>query len=314
MAKSSNRRKNGKVVKADIKKRVNNALKYELKDLRIVSVVDREEVEGRSRPLPRTYVWDVRKNKEVSLSLNQRYAIHSLRWKWDVYTGIVCRDITTGEITFAKEDGFVCNEEYFQNELSSHLADKLCDDFIACEGNSLTMVWVMCPVLMETELDVKILLYGLWKWNILGSHLTEKENADTGRVIRFYRAETFDDFLEWWNNQSHYLDLARQNKIITFRFVGTGTKPLPKELVAYRNELKLILEKDLIVFNPRATVKGFVEGGAMENIKVSGEVCSLLMTSFDKIPSCLDVYVDVKYENGDVNKIKFCGGNREKQD
>lgn len=307
MAKSSNRRKNGKTAKADLRKRINKSLQHELRNLRIVSVVDRVEIDGTSRTKPRTYVWDVKKNREVSLTTNQQFAIHNLSWKWDVYTGIVCRDFETGEVKITDEDGFICSQAYKQTDLSNELADRLCDAFIGCKGNSLTMVWVMSPLEMETELNVDVILYGLWKWNILGNMLTENEQKDEGKLVRHFRTDTFKDFKEWWVDQERYMEIGNQNKVVTFEFSGTGLKPLPKELIAYRDELKRIFTKDLLIFNPRATVKGFMKDGAMKDVTVSGEVCSLLMTAFDNIPQCLDVYVEVKYESGEVNKIKFFG-------
>lgn len=308
MAKSSNRRKNGKVVKASIKKRVDTSLKHEIRNLRVVSIVDKIEVDGAQRNKPRTYVWDVKKNKEVSMTPNQRFAISNLSWKWDVYTGIIRRDFNTGKVTIVSEDGFICKQPYQQTELSNELADRLCDAFVECDGDALTVVWVMSPLEMELELDVQMVLYGLWKWDILGNILTENEHKHKDKIVKHFRTDTFDEFKEWWGKQEHYAEISNKNKFITFEFIGTGIKPLPKELVNYRDELKRIFGKDAITYNPHASVRGFTKDGAMKDVEVSGEVCSLLMTAFDNIPQCLDAYVEVKYENGGVNKIKFFGG------
>lgn len=66
MAKSKNRRKDGKVVKVDHKQRYRRMLATEIKDLMVCNIVDRREVvdgELRTSMTPRTLVYNRRLKK-----------------------------------------------------------------------------------------------------------------------------------------------------------------------------------------------------------------------------------------------------------
>lgn len=289
MAKSSNKRKNGKRVEHSVKKRMVRGLANDLNGLIIINIVDRAEIDGQSKSVPRSLVWDTKKGKEVAITKLQEHALKKERWNWDVYTAIVVRE--DGIVSLTSEDGFISNTPCLQTELSGDLVDKIVDDFDRVGDNALTMIWAMTPYAMPLELDLKMIVYSLFRWNVLGNMLTKREIDEDIPVVH-YRAEKFDDFFHWYENQVRYKELTTQRKRVSLMFF-VNDEPLVKgELGAFRD--RLLKAGFDFVKNKRAYLKEWY-GLAFENTVLTGKQTSTLLNILEQMPRCLKAELSVHY-------------------
>ena len=312
MAQSKNKRKNGKVIKkndANVK-RMRRMASYDLKELIICNVVDRKEIEGdRSEMVPRTLIFNRNTNKVMAgVSSLQERALRTERWKWNIHSGIICRN-PDGEVYLDKEKNIFTQTEVLLTEMNDYVSDELISAFQKTNSlNALTMFWIASPYDMGDP-PLEAVLAPLWKFNVLGNMLTRYETEQEDHVVVHYRADTLKDYVEWFLNQDKHKQELDTLRTFTIWFEPTGTKMQKGELVAYRKQLVEVGKIDQIgvnaePFTPTATVKGFVGYGKRTFVD-KGIAMSQLMTALDTVPPCLNAFVEVKYLDGRENLVKF---------
>lgn len=316
MAKSKNRRKNGKAVKVDHLQRYRRMLATEIKDLMVCSVVDRREVvdgEVREAMLPRTAVYNRRLRKVVTITKLQEEAFREQRWKWNIQTGVVCRK-QDGTVYLDREMNTQTVTEVLLTEMNEHVTDMLVEAWEKVNTlHALTMFWVACPYEIE-DIPQEAVLAPMWAYNITGNLLTSYEQENPQLDVIHFRSDTLEEYTEWFNHQSKYAARVKMLRDFTYRFeVGTG-KMKKGKLVAYR---QLLRDKTAIEdpsfgyekFDPFATVQGFVNWGEHTG-RVDGVKSGKLLSYFDTVPPCLKVYVTLKYDDGEVNQVMFYNGEK----
>ena len=210
MATSKNRRKNGKRCKNDTAKRMRQMAAYDLKDLMVCNVVDRNELcsgEG-SEMIPRTLVYNRRLKAITPITRLQECALKTERWFWNIQFGIVCRK-QNGEVYFDKETNVQLGTEVLLTEMNDYVVDKLMDLWNRVNPlHALTMYWVACPYDIDKRgieyLPIEAILAPLWKFNVLGNMLTRYEQDNPNLQVLHYKANTLDDFFGWYISQEKY--------------------------------------------------------------------------------------------------------------
>lgn len=303
MAKSKNKRKNGKSAKHDIIKRARTQASYDLKDLVVCNIVDKGEITGEDRLIPRTLVFNRRTRKIVGMTTLQQTGLMKQRWNWNIHSGIVCRT-QNGKVYLDREQNIFTKTEVFLTELTSYIADTLCDTYMKCNPmHRLTMFWVAAPYDMG-QIDVECVLAPMWKFNVLGNLLTEYEQENTNVPVTYYKATTLDEYVEWFSFQDRYLDRLSQKAKVRIKFEVTQDKMKKGQLIELRKNLQdLNLIPD---FNPLATPRGF--SSKEWCFEVTGQEISKIMSVLTKTPKCLNVYVDSEYEKGAIHKVKLENG------
>lgn len=312
MAQSKNKRKNGKVVKkndANVK-RLRRMASYDLKDLVVCNVVGRKEIDGdRSEMIPRTLVFNRKTNKvKPFVSSLQERVLVTERWRWNIHSGVICRK-PDGEVYIDKEQNIFTKTEVLLTEMNDYIANELIDAWQKANSlNALTMFWIASPYDMGDP-PLRAVLAPLWKFNVLGNMLTQYEREQEDLVVVHYRADTLEEFVDWFLFQDKHKKELEKLRTVTFWFEPTGVKMQKGELVAYRKRLVEVGKIDQLGINAElpqlvATVKGFVSYGK-RTFASKGLAMSQFMTAIDTVPPCLNAFVKVSYEDGRENLIRF---------
>lgn len=307
MARSKNKRKNGKVIKpndANIK-RMRRMASYDLKDLMICNVVDLKELVGdRQTLIPRSLVYNRKKGAIVGVTPLQERALKSERWKWNIHSGIICRK-QDGEVYLDREENIFTQTEVRLTEMNDYVTDTLSDHFLKCNPmHRLTMFWVATPYDMG-DVPVEAVLAPVWKFNVLGNLLTQYEMEYPDHVAVHYSAKSLAEFVNWFISQREYQQRLGQHCTVSFHFEKTDIKMKKGELIAFREELQKIISD----FHRNATVRDFINGTF--EYRMSGIEQSKIVAKLAKTPNCLACVLTIKYDNEKPTKIRFTGGKEE---
>lgn len=313
MAKSKNRRKNGKSVTNNHAERIKRYLASEIKDLMVCNVVGTSEVKGdHNEMVPRTCVYSLSRRNVTSITKQQAAALKEHRWAWNIQFGIVCRK-PDGEVYLDKEENAQLFTEVKLQEMNDFVTEKLMELWQACNPlNALTMYWVATPYIIENlgvDVPLEAVLAPLWAFNVLGSVLTQYEQDNKDYKVLHYRTDSLDEFVKWYLSQNKYREDLKQEITLTYLFEQSGEKMQKGEIVAWRNKLIEVgkieqLGFDHDKFNPRATVEGFVSWGK-HTATMNGFDASILMGVFDEVPKCLNVRVDITFKDGTTSQVKL---------
>lgn len=313
MAKSKNRRKNGKSVANNHAERIKRYLASEIKDFMVCNVVDTSEVKGdRNEMVPRTCVYSLSRRNVTSITKQQATALKEHRWAWNIQFGIVCRK-PDGEVYLDKEENAQIFTEVKLQEMNAFVTEKLMELWQLCNPlNALTMYWVATPYIIENrgvDVPLEAVLAPLWAFNVLGNVLTQYEQYNKDCEVLHYRTDSLDEFVKWYLSQNKYREDLKQERTLTYWFEPGGEKMQKGELVAWRNKLVEVgkieqLGFDHEKFNPRATVEGFVKWGK-HSAAMNGFDASILMGVFDEVPKCLNVRVDITFKDGTTSQVKL---------
>lgn len=312
MAKSKNKRKNGRVVKHDRVKRMRTMAAYDLQNLMVCNVVDRVELESeaRSTMIPRTCVYN-RKTKTVTpITRLQEAALKTERWLWNIQMGIVCRR-QDGEVYLDKDVNTQLETEVLLTEMNDYVTDKLTELWGKVNSlHALTMYWVASPYRLgeDEAIPLEAVLAPLWKFNVLGNMLTQYERDNEDVQVVHYRTNNFEEFGVWFVSQGRYRRERNNLRTLTYWFEPSGIKMKKGELMAWREDL---ITKGKIEeigfnhdkFNPVATPNGFKAWGK-HTAAMDGYASSVLMREFEGVPACLEVYVELE-KNGETAKVKL---------
>lgn len=313
MAKSKNRRKNGKSVANNHAERIKRYLASEIKDLMVCNAVGTSEVKGdRNEMIPRTCVYSLSRRNVTSITKLQATALKEHRWAWNIQFGIVCRK-PDGEVYLDKEENAQLFTEVKLQEMNDFVTEKLMELWQLCNPlNALTMYWVATPYIIENrgvDVPLEAVLAPIWEFNVLGSVLTQYEQDNKDCKVLHYRTDSLDEFVKWYLSQNKYREDLKQERTLTYWFEPTGEKMQKGDLAAWRNKLVEVgkieqLGFDHEQFNPRATVEGFVKWGK-HSAAMNGFDASILMGVFDEVPKCLNVRVDIIFKDGTTSQVKL---------
>lgn len=294
MAKSKNRRKNGKVPERNLTKTIRKHLAHRLNDLIVCCCVDRQEIDGdRADLTSRTVVYNRRLKKIVAIDHRQEYALKKERWKWNIHSGIICRKDSIAYLD-AEENVFT-KEQVLLSEMNAYVADRLADVYSEyIDKDALTMFWVASPYDMG-DVPMRAVLAPLWRFNVLGNCLTKSEIANNETVVSV-TSDTLKEFEYWWYKQGEHFEKLKKDVDVSLRFERTGIPMKKGELGKFRAELK-----DFAIL-PRATVKAFEKWHY--DSTMTGVKCSVLNTALCSIPDCLRARLIVS-GNGEVRKLTF---------
>lgn len=312
MAKSNNRRKNGKKVKNNTVQRMRRLALEDLKGLIICNVVDRDELSGEEFKMkPRTLVYHKDKGVLTNVTPLQERALKTERWRWNIHSGIICRK-QDGTVYFDKEENIYTVTDVLLTEMNSYIADGLTERFQQCNKlHALTMFWVAAPFDIG-DVPLEAILAPVWKFNVLGNVLTRWENDNQDKVISYYKAKTLKEFCMWFIQQDKYRQKMKELRDLKFYFEPTGEKMKKGELMSYRSQIQEVMgEITTVKFEPTATVKGFCKPKFEPNhwfMACNGEHMSKLMTVLEQCPPCVNCIVEVDYLNGENSIIKFSNG------
>lgn len=309
MAKSKNKRKNGKAVsRIDVNtKRMRRMAQADLKHLIVCSGVDIAEGEGDGKPVsvPRGVVFNRKTCSIVEPTRLQALALSSQRWRWNIHTAIVCRK-QDGEVYLWRDDNIFTETEVLLSEMNDYVTDTLCDRWEECNPlHRLTMVWIAAPYDMG-DVPLEALLAPLHHFNILAHSSTQYEREHPDHVVMVYHAATLQAYAEWWTSQGRFKRELRLQRKVELHFLATGEKMKAGELIAFRERLQDFgnLGEG---FAPRATVQGFVGLGVMQ-FDFDGVAHSCLMSALQDIPACLTGKVYVQFEDGRYQYLTFRHG------
>ena len=313
MAKSKNRRKNGKSVANNHAERIKRYLASEIKDFMVSNVVGTREVKGdRNEMIPRTCVYSLSRRNVTSITKLQATALKEHRWAWNIQFGIVCRK-PDGEVYLDKEENAQIFTEVKLQEMNDFVTEKLMELWKLCNPlNALTMYWVATPYVTENrgvDVPLEAVLAPLWAFNVLGSVLTQYEQDNKDCKVLHYRTDSLDEFVKWYLSQNKYREDLKQERTLTYWFEPSGEKMQKGDLVAWRNKLVEVGKIEQLgsgheKFNPRATVEGFVKWGK-HSATMNGFDASILMGVFDDVPKCLNVRVDITFKDGTTSQVKL---------
>ena len=309
MAKSAKRRKNGKVVKSDLTKRMRTQAYYDLNDLMVCNVVDLQEITGEQRLVPRSLVFNRKLKKIVGVTSLQEVAMKTERWRWNIYTGVVCRT-QTGKVYLDREQDAFTTNEYLLKELNDYVTDTLTEHFQQSNPmHRLTMFWVATPYDMSKcgnigDVLLDAILAPIWRFNVLGNMLTQYEQEYPDVKVVHYVTNKLSDFVEWYMSQDKY-QKRLQGKVKTkFKFEPSGVKMKKGELIEFRAKLRDLQLIDN--FNAFASPVGFSE--KEWEFTNDGYSHSKFMTLIEQLPVCLNAHIEIEYENGERNEVKFANG------
>ncbi len=311
MAKSKNRRKNGKRVANNHAERIKRMFASEIKGLMVCNVVGTSEVKGdRNEMIPRTCVYSLTKRNITTITTRQAHALKEQRWAWNIQFGIVCRK-PDGEVYLDKEENAQIFTEVLLQEMNEFVTEKLMELWEACNPlNALTMYWVATPCIIDNmgiDVPLEAVLAPLWVFNVLGSVLTQYEQDNKDHKVLHYRTDNLAEFVNWYLSQGKYKEDLKQPRTLTYWFEPSGNKMQKGELVEWRKKLVEVGKIEQIgfdheKFNPRATVEGFVKWGK-HTTTMDGYDSSILMGIFDDVPRCLNVRVDITDSKGNTSSV-----------
>lgn len=311
MAKSKNRRKNGKRAVNNHAERIKRLFASEIKGLMVCNVVGTSEVKGdRNELTPRTCVYSLPKRNITTITSRQAQALKEQRWTWNIQFGIVCRK-PDGEVYLEQEENAQLFTEVKLSEMNEFVTNKLMELWEQTDPETaLTMFWVASPYnIYNKGVDVPLeaVLAPLWAFNVLGSVLTQYEQENKDHQVMHYRTDKLEEFVKWFTQQAEYREELKQLRTLTYWFEPSGNKMQKGELVEFREKLIKngsieTIAKDGEPFKPRATVEGFVNRGR-RTVIADGFAVSKLMDVFDYVPKCLKVRVDITDKDGNTSSI-----------
>ena len=305
MAKSTNKRKNGKAVKPNRHKRLKALASYDLKHLMLCNVVDREELDGQSKMTPRTLVFSTKTKSPVNVTPMIKSAIKAEKWRWEVLYGVVCRN-PDGTVYLDKEHNFVCSNEYKLTDLNDEITERLLNAFErANKLHRLTTFWVAAPI-EQDSIPLEAVLAPIWRYNVLGNMLTAWEQENDDHVVLHYRTDKLMEFGQWFIQQHKHRQELAMKREVTFYFEPTGTKMLKGELTCYRDKIaSALIGMGQVEFKPHASVIGFTKDKPTWTVCGDGLAVSKLMTALGENPPCVNCVVCTKYEDGRENEVRF---------
>lgn len=319
MAKSKNRRKNGKRVVNNHAERLKRLQAREIADLMVCNAVSRSEIEtDGERLVPRTCVYSVTKRSITTITTRQADALMDQRWAWNIQLGIICRH-KDGEVVLENEENAQLFTEVKLREMNEFVTEKLMELWEQTDKETaLTMFWVASPYnIYNKGVDVPLeaVLAPVWNFNVLGSVLTQYEQDNPECKVVHYRTDQLEEFVQWFTNQAEYMDNLKEPRTLTYWFEPSGGKMQKGELVEWRKKLVEVGKIEQIgfdhdKFNPRATVEGFVKWGK-HTATMNGYDSSILMGVFDDVPLCLNVRVDITNKEGETAQIKLYNDGKE---
>lgn len=311
MAKSSNKRKNGKRVVNNHAERLKRLQAREIADLMVCNAVSRSEIEtNRDKLVPRTCVYSVTKRSITTITTRQADALMDQRWAWNIQFGIICRN-KDGEVVLENEENAQLFTEVKLREMNEFVTNKLMDLWEQTDPETaLTMFWVASPYNIHNkgvDVPLEAVLAPVWVFNVLGSVLTQYEQDNKDHKVMYYRTDKLEEFVKWFTQQAEYREELKQLRTLTYWFEPSGEKMGKGELVEFREKLIKnggieTIAKDGEPFKPRATVEGFVNRGRRTVIADEFAV-SKLMGVFDYVPKCLKVRVDITDKDGNTSSI-----------
>lgn len=311
MAKSNNKRKNGKRVANNNAERLKRLQARDIVGLMVCNAVGTSEVKGdRNELTPRTCVYSLPKRNITTITSRQAQALKEQRWAWNIQFGIVCRK-PDGEVYLEQEENAQLFTEVKLHEMNEFVTDKLMELWEQTDQRyALTMYWVATPCIIEhkgIDVPLEAVLAPLWAFNVLGSVLTQYEQDNKDHKVMHYRTDKLEEFVKWFTQQVEYREELKQLRTLTYWFEPSGEKMGKGELVEFRE--KLIkngdienIARDGEPFKPRATVEGFVNRGRRAVI-ADGFAVSKLMGVFDDVPKCLNVRVDITDNKGNTSSV-----------
>lgn len=311
MAKSSNKRKNGKRVVNNHAERLKRLQAREIADLMVCNAVSRSEIEtDRDKLVPRTCVYSVTKRSITTITTRQADALMDQRWAWNIQFGIICRN-KDGEVVLENEENAQLFTEVKLREMNEFVTNKLMDLWEQTDPETaLTMFWVASPYNIHNkgvDVPLEAVLAPVWVFNVLGSVLTQYEQDNKDHKVMYYRTDKLEEFVKWFTQQAEYREELKQLRTLTYWFEPSGEKMQKGELVEFREKLIKngsieTIAKDGEPFKPRATVEGFVNRGR-RTVIADGFAVSKLMGVFDDVPKCLKVRVDITDNKGNTSSV-----------
>ena len=319
MAKSSNKRKNGKRVANNHAERLKRLQARDIVGLMVCNAVGTSEVKGdRNELTPRTCVYSLQKRNDTTITSRQADALKEQRWAWNIQLGIVCRK-PDGEVYFEQEENAQLFTEVKLHEMNEFVTNKLMELWEQTDQRyALTMYWVATPCIIEhkgIDVPLEAVLAPVWNFNVLGSVLTQYEQDNPEHKVVHYRTDQLEEFVRWFTNQAEYRDNLKEQRTVTYWFEPSGEKMQKGELVEWRKKLVEVGKIEQIgfyhdKFNPRATVEGFVKWGK-HSATMDGYDSSILMGVFDDVPQCLNVRVDITNKEGETAQVKLYNDGKE---
>lgn len=311
MAKSSNKRKNGKRVANNHAERLKRLQARDIVGLMVCNAVGTSEVKGdRNELTPRTCVYSLPKRNITTITSRQAQALKEQRWAWNIQLGIVCRK-PDGEVYLEQEENAQLFTEVKLSEMNEFVTDKLMELWEKTDQSyALTMYWVATPCIIEhkgIDVPLEAVLAPLWAFNVLGSVLTQYEQDNKDHKVMHYRTDKLEEFVKWFTQQVEYREELKQLRTLTYWFEPSGEKMQKGELVEFREKLIKnggieTIARDGEPFKPRATVDGFVNRGR-RTVIADGFAVSKLMGVFDDVPKCLNVRVDITDNKGNTSSV-----------
>lgn len=311
MAKSNNKRKNGKRVANNHAERLKRLQARDIVGLMVCNAVGTSEVKGNRNELtPRTCVYSLPKRNITTITSRQAQALKEQRWAWNIQFGIVCRK-PDGEVYLEQEENAQLFTEVKLSEMNEFVTDKLMELWDQTDQSyALTMYWVATPCIIEhkgIDVPLEAVLAPLWAFNVLGSVLTQYEQENKDHQVMHYRTDKLEEFVKWFTQQAEYREELKPLRTLTYWFEPSGEKMGKGELVEFREKLIKnggieTIARDCEPFKPRATVEGFVNRGR-RTIIADGFIVSKLMGIFDDVPKCLNVRVDITDNKGNTSSV-----------
>ena len=311
MAKSKNRRKNGKRVANNHAERLKRLQAKDIAGLMVCNAVSRSEIESdRDKLVPRTCVYSVTKRSITSITTRQADALMDQRWAWNIQFGIICRN-KDGEVVLENEENAQLFTEVKLREMNEFVTNKLMELWEQTDPETaLTMFWVASPYNIYSkgvDVPLEAVLAPVWVFNVLGSVLTQYEQDNKDHKVMHYRTDKLEEFVKWFTQQAEYREELKQPRTLTYWFEPSGNKMQKGELVEFREKLIKnggieTIAKDGEPFKPRATVEGFVNRGR-RTVIADGFAVSKLMGVFDDVPKCVKVRVDITDKDGNASSI-----------
>lgn len=311
MAKSNNKRKNGKRVVNNHAERLKRLQAQDIAGLMVCNAVSRSEIESdRDKLVPRTCVYSVVKRRITTITTRQADALMGQRWAWNIQFGIICRN-KDGEVVLENEENAQLFTEVKLREMNEFVTNKLMELWEQTDPETaLTMFWVASPYNIYSKgvgVPLEAVLAPVWAFNVLGSVLTQYEQDNKDHQVMHYRTDKLEEFVEWFTQQAEYREELKQLRTLTYWFELSGEKMGKGELVEFREKLIKnggieTIARDGEPFKPRATVDGFVNRGR-RTVIADGFAVSKLMGVFDDVPKCLNVRVDITDNKGNTSSV-----------
>lgn len=311
MAKSNNKRKNGKRVVNNHAERLKRLQAQDIAGLMVCNAVSRSEIESdRDKLVPRTCVYSVTKRNITTITTRQADALMGQRWAWNIQFGIICRN-KDGEVVLENEENAQLFTEVKLREMNEFVTNKLMELWEQTDPETaLTMFWVASPYNIYSkgvDVPLEAVLAPVWVFNVLGSVLTQYEQDNKDHQVMHYRTDELEEFVEWFTSQAEYREELKQLRTLTYWFEPSGEKMGKGELVEFREKLIKnggieTVGRDGEPFKPRATVDGFVNRGR-RTVIADGFAVSKLMGVFDDVPKCLNVRVDITDNKGNTSSV-----------